>query len=661
MRRLWVLVVLSACFNPHYERPACSETGECPGGLQCIVGYCESSSVDMATPVVVELLAGDTGSGSPIRFSSPKGVAVDNAGNVYVADTRSHTIRKVLPNEVGSTLAGIPNMPGSADGLGVNAQFKYPNDVAVDSAGNVYVVETDNHTIRKVTPAGIVSTLAGTASMFGSADGTGAVARFRGPESVAVDGAGNVYVADTDNHTIRKVTPAGTVSTLAGTASMPGSADGTGAAARFDSPSGVEVDSSGNVYVADTSNHTIRKVTPTGAVSTLAGTARTYGSADGTGAAARFDSPKGVAVDSAGNVYVTNSFNISKFAIRKITPAGIVTTLTGVLESSPYGYGGMTVDSAGTLYVTSNDTVLVVAPAGGVSTLASGSVDGTGAAARFLGPAGVAADSVGNIYIADGGTTIRKITLAGAVTTLAGAAGYYGSADGTGVLARFSGTSGVAIDSAGNIYVADTSNVIRKVTSAGVVSTLAGTAGMSGRADGIGAAARFYQPEGVAVDSAGDVYVADTRNCTLRKITPAGVVSTLAGTGGMCGSADGTGAAARFDQPGGIAVDNAGNVYVADTSNQTIRKVTPMGVVSTLAETARTASGVAVDSAGNVYVTDKSPNIRKITPTGITTTIGTVAGIHGIALASPRGLAIVGDALVVSDTKVVILLQHVVR
>jgi sugar lactone lactonase YvrE len=257
--------------------------------------------------------------------------------------------------------------------------------VAVDSAGNVYVA--DGNTIRKVTAAGVVTTLAGTAGTSGSADGTGTAARFDVPSGVAVDSAGNVYVADRDNRTIRKVTAAGVVTTLAGTAGMAGSADGTGAAARFTMPSGVAVDSAGNVYITDAFNSTIRKVTATGAVTTLAGTAGLFGSADGTGVAARFNNPAGVAVDSAGNVYVADLFN---HAIRKITAGGVVTTLAGAA-----GMGG--------------------------------SADGTGAAARFNVPSGVAVDNPGNIYVSDAGnSTIRKVTPIGATTTFAGTVGVIG-------------------------------------------------------------------------------------------------------------------------------------------------------------------------------------------------------------------------------------------
>jgi len=712
------------------------------------------------------------GTGSAARFNDPFGVAVDGSGNVYVADYLNNAIRKVTPAGVVSTLAGLAGTQGSADGTGSAARFDHPYGVAVDASGNVYVADNWNNTIRKITPAGVVRTLAGLGGAQGSVDGTGSAARFNSPSGVAVDGSGNVYVADRENNTIRKITAAGLVSTLAGLAGSPGSADGTGSDARFCYPWGVTVDGSGNVYVGEYGNSIVRKITPAGVVSTLAGSAGIYAWADGTGSAALFDCPLGVAVDGSGNVYAADSNNN---VIRKITPAGVVSTLAGSFNHPC----GVAVDGSGNVYVADSDnTIRKITPAGVVSTLAglgggSGSADGAGSAAHFYFPCGVAVDGSGNVYVADSGNdTIRKITPAGVVSTLAGLARKAGSADGTGGAARFNVPSGVAVDGSGNVYVADTSNhTIRKITPEGVVSTLAGLAGSPGSADGAGSAARFRYPSGVAVDDfyltpanddvqetpvgdpadaetvvispgpdgilqtqptapdllvsallvtdwlnfpgvqgddvevlvggnldcyilagpngvldtpvdstvrqvqvivggggygangvlvtggtatttitvyrTGNVYVADTSNHTVRKITPSGVVSTLAGLAGSSGSVDSTGSAARFYQPFGVAVDGSGNVYVADRNNYTIRKITPEGVVSTLAGTAGSAgnadgtgsgarfnvpSGVAVDGSGNVYVADSgNDTIRGITPENVVSTLAGLAGAWGSA------------------------------
>ncbi|MGA2662044.1 MAG: hypothetical protein ABSH34_31580, partial [Verrucomicrobiota bacterium] len=571
----------------------------------------------------------------------------------------NNTIRKVTPvgtNWVVTTLAGLAPATngwttsasfGTNDGTGSAARFNLPGGVAVDSAGNLFVADSANNTIRKMTPAGtnwVVTTLAGSAGNAGSADGTNSAAQFNNPLGVAVDSSGNLYVGDAYNNTIRKVTPVGTnwvVTTLAGSPGNSGSADGTGTNALFNYPWGVKVDSAGNVYVADAANYTIRKVTPAGVVTTLAGSTQfnpagrgLYGGADGTNSAAQFWWPEGLAIDSAGNLYVGDDIN---WTIRKVTPVGtnwVVTTLAGSL---PYG-----------------------------------SKDGTGSAVRFNQPQGLALDSAGNAYVGDSmNYTVRKVTPAGAVTTLAGLAGAFGTADGAGSAARFEYPMCVAVDSAGNLYVTDLdANTIRKVTPAGVVTTLAGSAGNSGSADGTGTNALFNGPRGVAADSASNVYVADVNNNTIRKVTPVGtnwVVTTLAGSAGNSGCADGTGTNALLSEPYDVAVDSAANVYVADSNNNAIRKVTPAGMVTTLAGlvgvngpfgnfgmadgTGTNAwfaqiESVAVDNALNVYVADQyNFNIRKgfpasSVPAPILRQQGLSAGQFGFGITGLPNLAV---------------------
>lgn len=650
------------------------------------------------------------GTGAAARFNAPAGTAVDGAGNLYIADRDNNLIRKVTPAGAVTTLAGS-GVAGSADGVGTAAAFNKPFGVAIDGIGNLYVADTYNATIRKITPAGVVSTLAGTPGAVGSKDGVGAAASFgaqvcfqgscwnEGALGVATDSSGNVYAADLLNSTVRKITPAGVVSTLAGSAGMPGSADGMGAAARFGypplgvllgrGPAGIAADGAGNVYLTDIANTTIRKITPAGAVTTLAGTASVFVSfhADGTGAAASFGTLAGLAIDGSGNLYATDE------TVRKITPAGVVTTLAGDWRATyPYidGAGsvarfsnpsGIAVDAAGTVYVadTRNNAIRKVSPAGTVSLLAGAPVmvgydDGVGAAARFFFLEGIAADSAGNLYVADFfACTIRKITPAAAVSTLAGTRSGCNHADGTGDAARFNGPAAVAVDGGGNVYVADFwSSVVRKITPAGVVSTLAGKPGVSGNADGTGAAAQFSELRGIAVDSAGNVYVTDAN--TIRKITPGGTVSTFAGSG--AGSyLDGAGAAARFNSPAGIAVDNAGNVYVADPYNNVIRKITTAGVVSTLAGVATSGNAdgagaaarfyfpqaIAVDGAGNLYVADDgNSEIRKVTPAGVVSTVAHsfIPGALPGGVSTPSGVAVSGASLYITTRSGVAVINN---
>ncbi|PWU16780.1 MAG: hypothetical protein C5B50_12815 [Verrucomicrobia bacterium] len=624
-----------------------------------------------AQPLTFSTLAGNPGQGSVdgggnnARFNNPGGVAADGSGNLYVADTANQTIRKISPGGVVTTLAGSPGAVGSLDGFGSLARFNQPMGLAVDTSGNVYVADSANYTIRKITPAGLVSTLAGLAGASGTNDNVGNAARFYEPEGIAVDGGGNLYVADTWNHTIRMVTPGASVTTLAGLATVAGTNDGTGSGARFYQPQTVAVDSLTNLYVADTANHTIRKISPGGIVTTLAGSAGAAGSSDGNGTSAHFNSPQGVAVDTAGNVYVADYFNE---AIRKITPAGGVTTLAGShisfgsvdsVGASARFYGPQSLALIGTtIYVadSGNGTIRLVTGVGAVGTLAGspsiGSADDAGSAARFFSPAGVAADVSGNIYVADSANgTVRKSNSSGDFTTLAGVPGAFGTNNGSGPSAQFFGLQGAAADSSGNVYIADTANhTIRKITPAGAVTTLAGAAGTNGTSDGTGQNARFNAPQALALDVSGNLFVADTGNHTIRKVTQAGVVTTVAGLPGLYGDLDSGSAGsgtnrARFRSPSGISVDSSGNLYVADSRNHSIRKVTSSGVVSTLAglpgvwgsadgtnNGARFFNPIGIhwDGVTNLYVADSGNHtIRRLSSSGTNWVVTTVAGLAG--------------------------------
>jgi len=317
-----------------------------------------------------------------------------------------------------STFAGSDTI-GAKNGTGTAASFYFPTGVAVDDSGNVYVADSQNNLIRKITPAGIVTTLAGSGNT-GNTNASGLAASFSLPSGVAVDKSGTIYVADYGNNLIRKITPAGVVSTLAGSGSF-GSKNAKGTAASFSAPSGVTVDDSGNVYVADTNNNLIRKITSAGVVTTLAGSSKP-GSINGKGTAASFYNPIGITVDTYGNVYVTDNYNNM---IRKITNSGIVTTLAG--------------------------------------SLTPGAINAMDTLASFTNPKGITVDIAGNIYIADSGNNIiRKITSNGLVSTLAGS---INGGNQNGTLATFFNPQGISIDAAGNLYIADTNNnMIRKIT-----------------------------------------------------------------------------------------------------------------------------------------------------------------------------------------------------
>jgi sugar lactone lactonase YvrE len=622
--------------------------------------------------------AGTTnGNGTNAYFSGPLGVAVDISNNIYVADTGNNTIRKVDASGNVTTLAGSAGNPGESNGQGTNALFDGPIGPAVDKAGNVYVADETGETIRKIDTSGNVTTLAGMANTIGSANGNGTNASFNSPSGVAVDSSGNVYVADQANQTIRKIDTSGNVTTLAGMVLTAGSENGTGTNASFSSPTGIAVDGSNNIYVADFGNFMIRKIDTASNVTTLAGSPGAYGNNDSRGANAQFTYPCALAVDSAGNVYDVDEGNQD---IRKIDTSANVTTLAGSpgATGSANGVGnearfyyprGIAVDSTGSLYVAGggNNSIAKgvlgppqilschVAPpslAYAFSNFAgnpgvAGEVNGQGANASFNGPDGIAVDSVGNVYVADyEGNVVRKVDTNGNVTTLAGN-GTSGVFNAQGTNAEFDNPIGPAVDTYGNVYVLDrTAFTVRKIDTNGNVTTLAGSPGQQGNANGQGANAQFSAPNALAVDSSGNVYVADTLNYEIREIDTNGNVTTFAGTG-FPGRADGESTNAFFNGPSGVAVDSAGNVYVCDQNNNTIRMIDTTGYVSTLAGVAGKAGSadgngtnalfdapdtLAVDSAGNIYVTDElNQTIRMIdTATNVTTLAGT-PGAAGIA------------------------------
>ncbi|MDE1926405.1 MAG: Ig-like domain-containing protein [Burkholderiales bacterium] len=622
------------------------------------------------------------GSSQVASFNVATGVATDGA-NLYVTDYRGGTIRKiVIATGAVTTLAGSGNA-AEVDGIGTAASFNGPVGIAIVGS-DLYVTDQDGATIRQVAIAtGAVTTLAGSGST-GWADGAGRAATFSMPAGIATDGS-NLYVADSGNCRIRRITIAGAnVSTFSGAPGFPdcNEVDGGAGSATFHLPYGIAI-GGGNLYVADTDSGsandggTIRQIViSTGAVTTLAGSRAHGGTAvDGVGSAAIFDVPHGIAV-SGNKLFVTDAEALRQVSI----PTGAVTTLAGNSnaggERDGVGAAAMflapngIVAAGGTLVVGDSGAIRTVALAGAaVATLAGGGngvvdVDGVGAAATLFGPVAVATDGT-NLYVADSTTNkIRRIVIAtGAVATLAGS-GLALEADGTGAAASFDSPAGITTDGT-DLYVADSGgDTLRQVVIAtGVVTTLAGS-GAAAEIDGSGRGAAFDQPMGVATDGA-NVYVADEAGRTLRQVVIAtGAVTTLAGSG-QTAETDGIGRAASFDGPIGVVTDGV-DLYVTDTYGSWIRKVViASGAVTTLPNTSPVGpnrnspglAGIATDGT-DLYVCEPSFGLvtQIVIATGAVTTLagsGNAAEVDGAGASAsfdgPAGIATDGHALYVSD------------
>jgi uncharacterized protein (TIGR03437 family) len=573
--------------------------------------------------------AGFSGDGGPAvqaQLNFPQGLALDPAGNLYIADSKNHRVRVVNPSGVISTFAGTgATSPGGAStyndgGLAINALLRLPGGVATDSAGNVYIADTGDNLIRKVTTDGLINSVAGDSYGSFAGDTARAVnAELHSPEDVAVDSTGNIYIADSANAAIRKVTTDGIINTIAGDATVGFTGDGGAATlAALVTPYAVCVDSAGNVYFAENGDSRIRKIDTKANINTIVGNGTAGFGGDGAAAtSAELNFPTGLAVDSTGNLYIADSLN---HRIRKVAGSNISTIAgNGVLSYS--GDGGAATN------------------------------------AQLNTPQAVAADASGNIYIADtANNVVRKVTAAGAISTIAGngTAGFGGDG-GAATSAQLNGPQGIVVDPAGNIYISDTQNArVRKITG-NTISTVAGngTAGFGGD-NGAATSAQLNIPIGLALDAANNLYIADFSNNRIRKVS-GGAITTVAGSGLAGYSGDGGAPVnAQLTTPAGVAVDASGNLYIGDTGNNAVRMVSG-GIITTVAGTGLAGySGdngqatsamvgnptcVTVDSSGSLYVTDGSARVRKVYSTGFIVTIaGTgVRGYTGDGGSAPFG------------------------
>jgi sugar lactone lactonase YvrE len=519
-----------------------------------------------------------------------------------------------------STFAGGGTLPTSVPASSVEIPVSF--GVAVNAAGDVYFGSANS--VMKVDSQGTLTRIAGTGQYGFSADGGSAVnAQLAWPAGLAIDAAGNLFIAENAAHRVRKVSPQGILSTVAGTGNSGYSGDGGQASnAQLSWPVGLAFDSGGNLFIADTGNQVIRKVSPAGIISTVA-----------TG----LTTPEGVALDASGALYITD-YSIStddcdgltySGRLLKISPDGTTSIVLGGVSEQPLNQPqGIAVDKSGNVYVADSAaaSLLKVSPEGLVS-----------AASTFGGTVNVATDSSGNLYVSDGHTALRRISADGTTIGLIGngfSEAYWGDG-GKATDASLSTPFGLALDSNGNLFIADSgNNRVRKVTPGGVISTVAGNGryGFSGDG-GPATAAELAGPSGLALDANGALYIADRLNNRIRKVSADGTISTVAGRGDFNPPLGDGGLAtsAALAEPLSVTVDANGNLYIADTYFFLVRKVSPNGIITTVAGDDYYQNGpnnigfpldVVADQSGNLLVA----TLNTILKLGTDGSLSTIAG-----------------------------------
>ncbi|PQJ09723.1 hypothetical protein CJD36_017490 [Flavipsychrobacter stenotrophus] len=594
---------------------------------------------------------GDGGPATAASLSIVTGMCIDAAGNIYLADAGNNRVRKITPAALITTVAGNGTAGYAGDGASaVLANLTSPSDVAIDISGNLYIADRDNHCIRKVNAGGIISTVAGLGSPGFTGDGSAAtLGRLNLPTGIAVDAAGNLYIADQMNGRIRQVNTSGDFSTIAGTGVTGYNGDGVAATvADLHQPAKVSVDGSGNVYISDFANNRIRIVDPSATINTLAGNGTAGFSGDGAAATgAMINHPAGLYPDGSGRLYFADADNNR---IRMIDGTGIINTIAGV--DRYLGDGGpatsadlltpsyMCIDKAGNLYFSEPNGYRVrkLTSAGIISTYAGNGINaytgdgGPATAASLYQPEAVTIDTSGNLFISMFDGVIRKVTPSGTISTFAGngALGFCG--DGSPAISACIGTQGMVMDTTGIMYLSEGGFArIRTINTAGIINTIGGIGSPGYSGDG-GAAtdAKLAYPLGIQVDDSGNVYVADQNNSAIRKITPSGNISTIAGTGVASFSGDnGPAVIAELHYPSSFTLAKHNSILISDGWNNRIRVVTTDGMINTIAGTGAYGysgdggnplsaelwlpAGITTDTAGNIYFIDAGTYvIRKI-------------------------------------------------
>src|ERR1017187_4642838 len=656
----------------------------------------QRATYQMAT-VAGSAQIGDGGPATAAQMGAIQGVAVDRLGNVYLSDSDHHRVRKIDTKGVITTIAGTGYAGFSGDGgPATAAQLDTPYGLAVDLTGAVYVADHNNNRVRRIGPDGVIATFAGSGGEASSGDGGPATAaQLLEPRNVAVDAAGNLYISEFGANRVRKVTLDGKIQTAAGTGLAGNGADGLPAViTQLNQPAGLAVDRTGALYIADSRNNLVRKVLPDGLMSIVLGktpsttlftpvavavdlnqnlyvadlstVVHEYTAADawsilaGTGDSGFYGDGgpatqatlleiRDLAVNLAGNLYIADGVRIREVANRTIQTVagddylhaiGDGSSATGAELSNPSalwldGGGRLLIADTGTQRVRKVDSSGISATLAGTGAVATAQQGAVAATAPLFDPAGVVEDAAGNVLILES-ARLQQVAADGRIRTVMGTGSHAQTIDGLpAAQTALVSPNGLCIDRTGTVYVADAHRIL-KWPPGGVVTTVAGN-GLPGSAGGGAQAtlAQLWWPHACAVDSFGDLYIADTFNHRIRKVDASGTITTVAGTGVAGYSGDeGAATSANLNTPQGVAVDDNGDIFISDTANNRIRQVTPDGVIHTIAGTGAALfggdggaalnaqiygpAGILLDGAGDLFFADTNNNrVRMLVPNAV--------------------------------------------
>jgi DNA-binding beta-propeller fold protein YncE len=606
----------------------------------------------------LHVVAGDGRAGVPTpgpatrsALQGPDSVAVNRAGDLFIADSFNQRVEEVTPSGRLSVFAGDGQTGAPTPGPAARSALDEPSWLAFGPNGDLYLSDSGNSLVEKVTPAGQLSVVAGDGKFGPPSPGPATGSALDQPSGLAVGPNGDLYIADPGNHVVEQVTPAGRLSVLAGQVGLSGApVAGPAAASALAAPTGLAVDGQGDLFIADSGNNVVVEVAASGALSVVAGDGKQGQPSPGPAGASALDKPTGLVARPQGGLFIADSGNN---VVEELSPTGELSVVAGVAgNTGPPTVGparrsalsspdGVAVNLAGDLFIadSGNDVVEEVGPEGDLSVVAGDGKQGRPRAgpatsSRLDGPSGVAVSPSGDVYIADSGNNdIVEVTASDQLRVVAGVPGQHGlPTPGPAARSRLDDPSGLAVGPGGDLYIADSlNNLIERVNPSGELSIVAGNGEQGTPTTGLAVRSRLHWPTSVAFDADEDMFIADSRNDAVEKVSPAGLLSVVAGLPGQAGpETPGPAAQSRLDWPTGVAADGQGYVFVADSENDVVAAVSPVGTLSVVAGNGQEGfptpgpalasafsfpAGLAVGRDGDLYIADLvNDDVEEVSP-----------------------------------------------